>query len=207
MSELVRMGNGLRRVNDKSALPKRHELDHYDTPQDVADALVRAIPAGVFGINPSALDIGAGSGVWGRALRKLYPRVGVDGVDIRALPCPPEYRTWYTADVLSRHIDGKYDVVMGNPPFNIAEKCVERAMQLATGYVVFLLPLSFLTSEGRNEGLFQLYPVWKFYALPRIPYTGNGNPRDDALFLWKVGNESHCAGWLNFKTSRSTTQS
>lgn len=183
-------------VNQGTTLPKRKDFDFYPTPLPVAVDALRRLPAGV---NPrNILDPGAGTGVWGKAARFVWPKATVTGVDIRPVARPPQYSFWFQHDFLLTDAHGTFDMVVGNPPYKYAEQFVKHGMKhLETGgYLVFLLRLNFLESQSRAAGLWRQHPPCKVVVCSsRISFTGDGktNATAYAYFIWQKGWQGETA--------------
>jgi hypothetical protein len=141
---------------DKSRRP-RHEHDVYSTPRGFVEQALDLVD----GTPGSILDIGAGDGAWGQAARDRYPAAHLRGVELRSLPMPRAYDAWYVGD-FTRVAPAlpAVDLVIGNPPFGIAEECIRLALDRLNfgGCAVFLLRLAFLESQRRAGGLFHEHP-------------------------------------------------
>lgn len=186
-------------VSDNGRLPARAAYDTYLTPPgNVAvafDFLVEHEPLLESPFSPRILDLGAGEGVWGQVAREYWPAAFIHGVELRALPKPADYNIWSNVDMRSwsNNYDCKpFDLVVGNPPYSLAEEAVRIGLQHVCpgGMVMLLLPLTFLASQSRRDGLYREYPLTYFAQFSqRISWTGNGKtpPRDHALFCWRKG--------------------
>ena len=170
----------------KSRQP-RHAFDHYQTPAahiDMALDLVSGTPATI-------LDPGAGDGAWGTAARQRWPVARIIGVEVRDVPCPPGYDEWHTGpfEVLAPALPG-VDLVVGNPPYRVAEQFVRRSLALLNegGQLVFLLRLAFLESRVRTRGLFREQPPALVSVCAARPiFYGDGRNGADAFafFVWR----------------------
>lgn len=97
------------------------------------------------------------------------------------------------------------DNIVSNPPFNLAEEFVRRALQLARLKVAMLLPLTFLESTGRLA-LWAKTPLARvLVSAPRIsmPPGGmavkaEGGKKAFAWFVWRHGYRGPPQlGWIN----------
>lgn len=176
-------------------LKPRREADFYPTPCWVVE-----IALGELHTAPrSILDTGAGEGVWGDVARERWDDANITGIDCRRLPYPHTYDLWITDDYLadgSTHpgtngFDG-YELIMGNPPYLLAEGFIRRSISLLAtgGNLVYLLRLSFLESRKRGDGLWQEYPPKRVVVLKSRPsFTGDNKTDSDAyaIFYWQKG--------------------
>jgi len=184
---------------------KRQPLDFYETPSAFCDAIVRVIP--VRSPDAMVLDAGAGSGAWGAALKQVYPDVWLEGIDIDERPVPSSgaYDEWHpNQDFLASTQEslGTYDVILGNPPFSLAEEFVRHAHTLLApgGVVAFLLRLNFLEGKQRGEKLWKELPLSVLHVFSSRPsFTGDGrtDASEYALFVWAKGHHGKfTGGWL-----------
>ena len=82
----------------------------------------------------------------------------------------------------------RYDLIIGNPPFSLAEEFVRKSLSLLTpfGEIVFLLRMSFMEGHDRAGRLFKEFPPYMVHVAGRVPYT-HVNRTDDtayAVFHW-----------------------
>lgn len=101
------------------------------------------------------LEPGAGSGNIIKTLQK-YGDFSIDAVEIR----PEEAQHLQDLgvnviidDFLSMDLGKKYDLIIGNPPFNQAIEFVEKSLGLlkSGGRLIFLLRTAFMESDQRFE--------------------------------------------------------
>ena len=182
----------------KSERP-RAERDFYATPQGLAnDATFWLFAEHSFPHVPlRVLDPGAGTGVWGRAVNREMPSSRVVGVDI-ALPSAGDmgvYDAYHQMDYRDFD-DAGFHLVIGNPPYALAEAFVRKSLDLlpSGGYIYFLLQLNFLGSRGRQVGLFAEFPPQYIYVLTRRPsfFSVEGKAKSTdannyAMYLWQKG--------------------
>lgn len=114
-------------------------------------------------------------------------------VDIAA-PDPGMASAFFQTDFLKFTVpsNGRYELVIGNPPFNDAEAHVRHAMSLAYpgGHVAFLLRLALLESAARIP-FWEEFPARRVYVLSQRPsFTGNGKTDSCAyaFFVWRKGD-------------------
>lgn len=171
-------------------LPKRNDFDFYPTPLSVAQDALTYIPLTT---NPSCiLDPGAGTGVWGRAARGLFPKATITGIDMRPVPRPAAYNFWFTGDYLLMDAAPAFDLVMGNPPYKYAEQFVRQAYRMLepNGYLIMLLRMNFLEGQARADGLWRTHPLKQAVVCSkRVSFSGDGktNATAYAYFIWQKG--------------------
>ena len=155
------------------------------------------------------LDPGAGDGVWGRAARTRWPQSLIAGVELRAVPQPAGFNFWYSDDYLRMTTAPAFDLIIGNPPYKLAESFVRQSLaNLADGgYLVFLLPLGFLAGKGRFSGLYSDFPPERVAICAGRPsFTGNGktDAHEYAVFYWRkvVTQRDPVLSWITFENDK-----
>jgi hypothetical protein len=173
----------------------RAKNDYYPTKPAVAEAGLRdMLPAGW---EPKvALDPGAGDGIFGNAIRVVFPSCVVDGCDIRDIPKPESYRHWWAKRDFTIPFEAdkimRYDLIVGNPPYGkLGELFVRRSFRLLNpgGKILFLFRMSFAGSQERILGLYTEHPLTALGLIaPRpsfLPGNEKGTDSDEyAYFLF-----------------------
>lgn len=189
------MLNGNRTKSNRGRSPR----DLYITPPELVNAAIVKFsieePHPYFDFG---LDVGCGSGIWGKVATNLVALV--DGIDI--VPSVSDmdinqFRMVYTCDFLGFGIKYyvRYNFIFGNPPYSLAEEFIRHSFELLepNGYIYFLLRLSFLEGIARGKGLFKEFPIKRVYVCSRRPsfFSTNGKHTTDtlayAMFLWQKG--------------------
>jgi hypothetical protein len=180
----------------------RHAFDEYATPRVVVEQAL----AQIRGEPENILDVGAGrTGIWGKEARRLWPGAGITGVDIQTDFDTPEGYDWFFRMPIEEFLGstfqgGKYDLIIGNPPFKnidyVLPKCLEQLRY--GGTLCFLLRLAYLEGQRRRDTLYQKTPPEKVVVLSRRPqFYGNGNYRAYGLFYWRAHWEGETRiSWL-----------
>ena len=182
-------------IQTDKPLRKRSAYDFYPTPRAFCDEALELLDwnwRDSSDWKPNILDPGCGTGVWGQAALDRWPHAMVDGVEIRDVESPAGYRYLYRGDFRLMDTGLDYDLIIGNPPFVYAESFVRVGLDnLKTdgGYMLYLLPLSFLASKGRARGLFRHHPPMEVHVAHRVSFTGNGKSDNTeyAVYIWKQG--------------------
>jgi predicted RNA methylase len=169
----------------------RNGLDFYETPAWCVRAILKHLPLG-----GRILEPGCGNG----AILKALLAADLDAHAIVGVEQNPELADLARAalpggevhceDFLTCDDYGGFDLVIGNPPYGLAQEFVERALQLAepdNGTVAMLLRLSWVASLKRVA--FHKAAPCDIYVLPRRPsFTGGGTDSCDyAWFTWAPG--------------------
>lgn len=170
----------------------RDKDDFYETDIDCLRAYLKDYPVSLNG--KRVLDPGAGSGVYGRVIRELYPYAHITGVEYNGdrFMVNNAYNEWIFGDFLEldEGHHGMYDVILGNPPYKHAEAFYWKAKQCGKpGAVIdFLLRLGFLESEGRYKSMWttgnEPYRVTVLNTRPSFTGDGKTYPAAFAFFTW-----------------------
>ncbi|AWI50923.1 16S rRNA (guanine(1207)-N(2))-methyltransferase RsmC [Actinobacillus porcitonsillarum] len=89
------------------------------------------------GLKGNVLDLGCGAGVIGVSLKKMFPKIKLTMSDIHAMALASSERTLaenqlegkvVASDVFS-HIDGRFDLIISNPPFHDGIDTAYRAVE------------------------------------------------------------------------------
>jgi len=142
------------------------------------------------------LDPGCGIGVWGKAASELWPNAYLEGVDIRGVLDEEAQNTYDNFVFCDFKIYpgwlGSYELIMGNPPFSLAEDFVRKGWELLAerGVMLYLLRLAFLEGQDRAENLWKELPPSSVQVLGRRP-SFTGDRKTDAtayaIFIWSKG--------------------
>lgn len=177
-------------IDKDTKLPDRVEFDFYPTPIELCRIVVSNLS---IGYPKLVLDPGAGTGVWGRALREEYPNSKIVGIEIRDVSHPKEYDVWVSGDFLKMVKQDTFNLVIGNPPYRCAGEFLNKSLNIIkdNGYIVFLLKLSFLESKDRFIKYYSkgLNPKEVWVSVRRVSFTGNRKSNADAygIFIWQKG--------------------
>lgn len=156
-------------------------LDDFPTPPWATRALVEHV------LNEdtkqmTCLEPACGAGHMAKVLREYFDRV--DASDIAM------YGYGQTADFLQDENVREYDWIITNPPFGLAEKFVNRALEVATIGVAILVRTVFIESAGRYERLFRERPPALFAQfVERVPMVkGRLDPKASTAtgYSWLV---------------------
>lgn len=104
--------------------------------------------------------------------REFEPNV-LSTIDIRETSLAENKSNYLLEDITPNY----YDVIITNPPFNIARQIIEKALKDVKdgGYVVMLLRLNFFGSKERFDFWENQLPVWAYVHHKRMSFTDGGH--------------------------------
>jgi hypothetical protein len=180
------------RAAPKKARKPRRANDAYPTVDELATAIVRRV-ADVASLPERVVEPTSGDGSFVRAVRAVYGAPRVVAVDIEEKYEGSNVAAgakFVHADFLG--IDdsalASADLIVGNPPFNIAAQIVAKCVRAAPRAVIaFLLPVGFVGRTKERDGAYwKANPVRYYAALhPRPSFTGDG--RTDRMEYALIG--------------------
>lgn len=152
-------------------LTKRNEYDAYGTPTWCTEAIVKQV---TWGASPFILEPCKGKGAI------------LDVLHMNALMLTDWCEIQEGKDFLTEDFQPscRYDFVLTNPPFSLAQEFIERSLEIAN-CVIMLLRINFLASSRRKE-FWKRNPPTAIHVLTKRPsFTGNGTDATDyAWFVW-----------------------
>ena len=192
-------------IYSNKPLPERRENDLYPTPSELCEATIQKHKHFFHNDGIRVLDSGAGEGAWGKEVRKIIPTAIITGVELRNIQKPDGYDNWYNSIDYKYFDKGKYDIILGNPPYRYSEEFIRKSMELLDDYGVlfYLLRLSFLESQKRYDGLFKEFrPLEVSVSVRRVSFSGDKKSDNNAyaIFTWLKNNKLENTGlsWLNW---------
>lgn len=160
---------------NRSNVRELHRSDYYVTPTEqivkflndfrkYEDIFVKS--------NVKVLDCCAGGDLkhlmsYPEALKQIGI-YNVDTIDIRE-----DSLADIKTDYLTFGCKNKYDVIITNPPFNIAESIIKKAIDDVRdcGWVIMLLRLNYFGSELRQNTWREIFPSYTFVDYKRMSFT------------------------------------
>ena len=139
-----------------AVMSQRHEkkdsLDYFPTPPWATRALFHSVilPMGIVHYNNRVLEPACGGGHMVKVLQEYFDKV--ESCDIA------DYGQDRIADFLSKDVEQECDFIITNPPFNLAEEFVLKALPLAKESTAIFARTQFIESVGRYERLFKQNP-------------------------------------------------
>lgn len=163
---------------------KRHQYDFYSTPVHCTEAICSQL---VFPQRSCILEPCSGEGAIARVVERFTNEQMM------------EFDIQRGEDFLELDMStyGRFDMVITNPPFSIAQEFVEKSL-LISNCVVMLLRMNFVASAKRKE-FWERNPWTGCGVLTKRPsFTGKGTDATDyAWFIWdKTERQRKGMFWL-----------
>ena len=167
--------------------------DFYPTPVPVIESFFNTydIPK-----NSTILEPSAGNGNFIKTIKSIEDSNIIDAIEIRE-----EEKECLTdcadnviiGDFLNINVPkDKYDIVIGNPPFEYALEFVQKSLDIVKpdGKVIFLLRTAFLESQKRFN-FWQKNKLSRLYTLSKRPkFVGDGTDRYAySWFIWDKASD------------------
>jgi hypothetical protein len=176
-------------LTDNYRALERRPDDVYETPHWLIEAALELVSPPPL---PAILDVHAGDGRWGTAAIDRWPDCHIEGVEKRPLPRPSGFDGWHSHCLFPEcagDFRRTFDLILGNPSYQNVEATIRAGWDLLApaGTMLFLLPLRFLASQSRRDGLFREIPpksVTVCSKRPSFQADGKTNATDFGLFLW-----------------------
>lgn len=175
---------------------KRAPQDFYATPINVIktflDAYDRFSPGDVI------LEPSAGRGNFVQCLRERYEGIKIHACELQtenAKTLFPFADLVMQGDYLASEFPCRYDIIIGNPPYSLAQEFVDKSLSLLKedGCLIFLLRAAFLESKKRFVWWQDKLPSGLYVLNERPSFTGKGTDATAyAWFIWdrkKSGQE------------------
>ena len=184
MSKEVLSGTSLAGM---STTRERVQDDYYATPYQATEMLLDEVK--FYG---NFLEPCVGGGHIVDVIKRYYPDECVYGVDL----VDRGYPNTLVADFLKHDFLGqKFDNVVTNPPFSLAQEFLEKSMEVVNdgGKIAMFLKIQFLEGAKRRE-MFKKYPPKYIYVfVKRQAPWNNGSPVDEKGKSW---SSTMCFAWF-----------
>lgn len=170
-----------------STTRERANYDYYATPYQATEMLLDEVK-----FSGNFLEPCVGGGHIVDVIKRYYPNECVYGVDI----VDRGYPNTLVADFLKHDFLGqKFDNVVTNPPFSLAQEFLEKCMEVVNdgGKIAMFLKIQFLEGAKRRE-MFKKYPPKYIYVfVKRQAPWNNGSPVDEKGKPW---SSTMCFAWF-----------
>ena len=139
----------------------KDSLDNFPTPPWATRALMRHVIGGDMS-GKSCLEPACGAGHMAKPLAEFFGKVSAQDVANCGFGTVQDYRTFETSE--------RWDWVITNPPFRLAEEFIKRALTHSKEGCAFLVRTTFVESVGRYQRLFSQCPPSKVAQfVERVP--------------------------------------
>ena len=163
---------------------KRIKSDFYATPKDCIQNFLDHYGA----INGRVLEPSAGNGNIVEVVKKSGKNT-ITSVELRSEEADnlrAVSSEVIIGDFLELKTDEKFDYIIGNPPYSLAQEFLEKCFEIAdeNTRIIMLLRTNFMESKKRYW-FWQKHPVNALYVLSKRPsFTGKGT--DATSYSWFV---------------------
>ena len=162
----------------------KDSLDFFPTPPWATRALCERIVASR---NKSVWEPACGAGHMAIPLKEYFSSVFSSDVQDYG------YKPFRKLNFLAEDTDIRYDWIITNPPFNLAEDFIQHALYRANSGVAVLVRIAFLESVGRYHALFRTDPPSDIYQFAeRVPMQKgilNRKGSTATAYCWVVWNK------------------
>ncbi len=186
-----------------STTRERVDNDFYATPLSATKAILNEVK--LYG---SILEPAAGQGHISKVLKEYYPYNEIISTDLVQREEKFEIPIQGGVNFLTYNFNRKFDNVITNPPFSLAQDFIERALELSNDKVIMFAKIQLLEGDKRRK-MFDNTPLKYVYVFSkRVNPLRNGEELDEkgkpwastmcfAWFIWEQGYEGESViRWL-----------
>lgn len=161
---------------NRSNARETHISDYYVTPIDKIINFIDSFVEVEEDFEGKILDPCAGGDINNHPMS--YPEAlkrcgytNIDTIDIRE-----DSLANIKGDYLKMDCKDKYNIIITNPPFNIAREIIEKALDdvKEDGFVIMLVRLNFFGSKARRDMWERQMPKYSFVHSKRLSFTDDG---------------------------------
>lgn len=170
---------------------ERVKNDFYATPRIATEAILNMID-----LKGSILEPAAGQGHISVVLKEKYPYSEIVSTDLVQREERFGVHIEGGINFLTHDYKRSFDNIITNPPFNIAQEFIERALQIANDKVVMFAKIQLLEGNKRKE-MFNNAPLKCVYVFSkRVNPLRNGEELDEKGKQWA---STMCFAWFVFE--------
>lgn len=172
----------------------RVENDYYATPFNATEALLNALnESGETLSSDTILEPSAGEGHIVKVLKDFYPYNEIVANDIAYRGSRLGIDVNGGIDFLNYEPHRKYDTIITNPPFALAQEFIEKALTLTNRRVIMFAKIQLLEGDKRRK-MFDNSPLKYVYVFSkRINPLRNGEATDENGKPWA---STMCFAWF-----------
>ena len=166
----------------------RVDNDFYATPRNAIEAILNEVK-----LDGSILEPAAGQGHISKVLKEYYPYSEIVSTDLIQREERFGIPIQGGVDFLTHEFNRKFDNVITNPPFNLAQEFIEKALELSNDKVIMFAKIQLLEGNKRRE-LFDNTPLKYVYVFSkRVNPLRNGEELDEKGKPW---SSTMCFAWF-----------
>lgn len=172
----------------------RVENDYYATPFSATEALLNALnESGETLSSDTILEPSAGEGHIVKVLKDFYPYNEIVANDIAYRSSRLGIDVNGGIDFLNYEPHRKYDTIITNPPFALAQEFIEKALTLTNRRVIMFAKIQLLEGDKRRK-MFDNSPLKYVYVFSkRVNPLRNGEATDENGKPWA---STMCFAWF-----------
>ena len=171
-----------------SATRERIDNDFYATPRDATEAILKKVE-----LSGSILEPAAGQGHISEVLKEYYPNNEIISTDLVQREDRFGIPIQGGVDFLTYEFNRKFDNIITNPPFSLAQEFVERSLELSNDKVIMFAKIQLLESDKR-KAMFENSPLKYVYVFSRrVNPLRNGEELDEKGKPWA---STMCFAWF-----------
>lgn len=167
--------------------------DFYTTPASAVEAILNEVK-----LEGSILEPAAGQGHITKVLKEYYPNSEIISTDLIQRENKFDIPIQGGVDFLTYEFGRKFDNIITNPPFNLAQEFIERSLKLSNDKVIMFAKIQLLGGSKRRK-MFDNSPLKYIYVFTkRVNPMRNGEELDEkgnpwastmcfAWFIWEHG--------------------
>ena len=166
----------------------RVDNDFYATPRNAIQAILNEVK-----LDGSILEPAAGQGHISKVLKEYYPYSEIVSTDLIQREERFGIPIQGGVDFLTHEFHRKFDNIITNPPFNLAQEFIEKALELSNDKVIMFAKIQLLEGNKRRE-LFDNTPLKYVYVFSkRVNPLRNGEELDEKGKPW---SSTMCFAWF-----------
>ncbi len=151
-----------------------HISDFYITPQEpIREFLEKFLSIETLPEYPSILEPSAGGNdKYDMPYPTVLKKLGINCNNLDTLDIRDNSKAYSNMNYLDSKVWSKYDLIITNPPFNLALDFITKALDEVTfdGFVIMLLRLNFFGSQSRKKFFAENMPKYCFVHSKRISF-------------------------------------
>ena len=174
-----------------STTRKRVDKDFYATPFGATEAILNKVK-----LQGSILEPACGEGHISKVLKLYYPNNEVISTDIVQRKDKFNCDVVGGIDFLTHDFGRKFDNIITNPPFSLAQEFIKRALELSNDKVIMFAKIQLLEGNKRKK-MFESSPLKYVYVFTkRVNPLRNGEELDENGKPW---SSTMCFAWFVFE--------